>query len=173
MSAMYTVGTSILYGRTGVCKIESIGAPSFQKHDGRQYYKLLPVFSTSGELIYVPLDMAASIRPLISSGAALEYLRRFPELDPPVFHGKRPGELAAHYHEMLSPCSPEGCLLLIKEVYCKQQNLAVQNKKPSEVDSRYLKIAERLVCEEFAAVLHTAPSAIKERLYAEIDRQTA
>lgn len=170
---MYKVGTSILYGRVGVCKIESIGAPSFRKNDGRQYYKLCPVFSTSGELIYVPLDMAASIRPLISSGEALEYLQRFSELDPPVFCGKKPGELSAHYHEVLSSGQPESCLLLIKEIYCKQQDLAVRNKKLNEVDIRYLKIAERLVCEEFAAVLHTMPSAIKERLYAAIDCQTA
>ena len=56
-------------------------------------------------------------------------------------------------------------LLLIKELYLKEKELAAHHKKLGQVDSRYLKVAERLVCEEFAMVLQTTPESIKKRLH--------
>lgn len=159
----------ILYGRAGVCRIESIGVPPFQKDDGRRYYKLRPVFSTSSELIYTPVEPAAVMRPLISAGEALDRLEQVPKSAPPVFGSGRLTELAAHYHEMLASCRPEDCLLLIREVCTKQRELSAHGKRLGQIDSRYLKMAERLICEEFAAVLHTTPDLIKERLYAAMD----
>lgn len=165
---MYEVGTAILYGRTGVCKIEDIGSPPSQKHDKQPYYKLRAVFSTSGELIYIPVDSDVAMRPLIDSGRAAGYLEQFSQLKPQVFSSRKPAELIAHYQEVLASCQPESCLLLIKEIYQKERELTAHNKKLGQVDSRYLKIAERLVCEEFAVALQTGPDSIKKRLYASI-----
>lgn len=164
---MYSVGTSVLYGRTGVCRVEGIGTPPFQKSDGHTYYMLRSVFSTSGELIYIPVDTAVSMRPLINSGEASGYLDLIPQLKPQAFSARRPADLAAHYQELLASCDWKSSLLLIKEVYCKQKEL----KKLGQVDSRYLKIAERLVCEELAAVLGTGPDSIKRRVYAAMERE--
>lgn len=148
-----------------MCKVEGIGTPHFQKDDGHTYYTLRSVFSTSGELIYVPVDTAV-VRPLIGRGEAADYLAQVSELRPKAFNSKKPTELIAHYQEMLASCQPKDCLLLIKEVYCKQKTL----KKLGQVDTRYLKIAERLVCEELAAVLDTKPESIRKRLYSAIEQ---
>lgn len=166
---MYEVGTSILYGRTGVCRVEGIGTPPFQKNDGHSYYTLRAVFSNCGELIYIPVDTPASMRPLIGSGEAAGYLDLISTLKPKAFSSRRPADLAAHYQEMLTSCEPKDCLLLIKEVYWKQKSM----KKLGQVDTRYLKIAERMVCEELAAALDTKPESIRRRLYAAMDRETA
>lgn len=166
-AAMYEVGTPVLYGRTGVCRVEGIGTPPFQKNDGHSYYMLRSVFSTSGELIYIPVDTSVSIRPLIDSGEAADCLDLIPRLKPKAFHSKRPAELTAHYQELLASCDLKSCLLLIKEVYFKQK----EQKKLGQVDSRYLKIAERLACEELAAVLGTGPESIRRQLYAAMERE--
>ena len=163
---MYAIGTSILYGRTGVCKIEDIGSAPSEKHDKQRYYKLRAVFSTSGELIYIPVDSEVSMRPLIGGGEAAGYLEQLPRLRPQAFASRKPADLAAHYQEALASCRPEDCLLLIKEIYLKEKELTARNKKLGQVDARYLKIAERLVCEEFAVALDTGPDSIKKRLYA-------
>lgn len=168
---MYTVGTSILYGRTGVCQIEAIGSAPCQKRDGQRYYKLRALFSNSGELIYIPVDAAVSMRPLIDGGEAAGYLELLPRLKPQKFASRKPAELIAHYQDVLASCQPENCLLLLKEIYLKGKELTAHNKKLSQVDSRYLKIAERLVCEEFAVALRTGPDSIKKRLYAAMDRE--
>lgn len=170
---MYAVGTSILYGRIGVCRIESIGAPPFQKGPAPSYYKLRAVFSTSNELIYVPVDTAPLMRPLIGVGEASACLQRFAQMKPQVFRFRRMPDLIAHYQQLLSSCRLEDCLLLIKEVYTKERELAGHRKKLGQVDTRYLKIAERLVCEELAAVLHTTPEHMKNQLYAAMTEEAA
>ncbi len=173
MSAdMYTVGTSILYGRTGVCRVENIGALPFQKREGDIYYTLRSVFSTSGELIYIPVDAAVLMRPLIGGREASDYLDRIPGLEPKAFSSRKPAELSAHYQRALASCEPESCLLLIKEIYLKEKELAAHKKRLGQVDSRYLKIAERLVCEEFAVTLNTGPESIKRRVYEAMERET-
>ena len=106
------------------------------------------------------------MRPLISGGEAADYLDRLPQLEPQTFASRRPSDLAAHYQEVLASGRPEDCLLLIKEIHLKERTLTAHNKKLGQVDARYLKIAERLVCEEFAVALDTAPDRIKKRLYA-------
>ena len=170
---MYTVGTSILYGQMGVCSVESIGTPPFERDSGRRYYKLRAAFSSSGELIYIPVDTAASIRPLIDGGEVSHYLKRLPQLKPQIFSSRRPADLSVHYQKLLASCDLEDCLLLLKEIHCKQKTLSAQGKKLGQVDSRYLKIAERLVCEEFAAALHTTPEQMKDCLYAAMDQEAA
>lgn len=166
-AAVYPVGASVLYGRTGVCRVEGIGTPPFQKNDGHSYYTLRPVFSTSGESIYIPVDTGVFMRPLVNSREASGCLDLIPHLKPNAFHSRRPADLIAHYQEMLASCDLKSSLLLIKEVYDKQK----EQKKLGQVDSRYLKIAERLVCEELAVVLGTGPEAIKRRLYAAMERE--
>ena len=159
----------------GVCKVESIGAPPYQQRDdGRRYYKLRSVFSSSGELIYIPVDAAGAIRPLINDGEASDYLKNLlPQLKPKAFYSKRPAELSAHYQEMLASCELKDCLLLLKEIHSKEKTLAAHSKKLGQVDAKYLKVVERLVCEEFAAALNTTPDQMKGRLYEAMECETA
>ena len=170
---MYAVGTSILYGRMGVCRVESIGAPPYQQDNGRRYYKLRSVFSSSGELIYIPVDAAGAIRPLINGGEASDYLDLLPHLKPKAFYSKRPSDVSAHYQEMLSSCELKDCLLLLKEIHSKEKTLAARSKKLGQVDAKYLKVVERLVCEEFAAALDTTPDQMKGRLYEAMEGEAA
>lgn len=169
-AAMYAVGTYLLYGKLGVCQVEKIGAPPFQEGE-EEYYTLRSVFSTSGGLIYIPVDAAVSVRLLVGGSEASDYLDQIPELKPEAFSSRKPAELAAHYQQVLSSCGPKNCLLLIKEIYLKEKELAAHKKKLGQMDSRYLKIAERLVCEEFAVALNTKPESIKGQVYAAIERE--
>ena len=164
-AAVYSVGSAVVYGRTGVCRVEDIGTPPFQKDDGRSYYTLRPVFSTCGERIYTPVDGAAPIRGLVDGGRASGCLKLVSELKPQTFSSRKPAELAAHYRELLSPCELESCLLLLKEIRQKERTLTAQGKKLGQVDYQYQKIAERLACEELGFALDTEPDIIRERLY--------
>ena len=168
---MYRVGTSVLCGQMGVCEIEDIGVSPYQESQGQNYYKLRSVFSNSGERVYIPVSKAGSMRPLIDGSEASDYLDMLPRLEPKVCNSRKLPDLVAHYQEMLAACELKDCLLLIKEVYCKQKELAGRHKNLGQVDARYLKIAERLVCEEFAAALHTMPELIRERLYAAMEEE--
>lgn len=135
------------------------------------YYKLRAMFSNTNEIIYTPVDMAASMRPLISSGEAANYLELFARLEPHAFHPGKAMGLAVHYRDMLASHKVEDCLLLIKEIHTRQREIARQKKQPGQADTQYLKLAEKLICEEFAVALDTTPDLIRERLYADIRRR--
>ena len=167
---MYKFGTLALYDKRGVYKIESVGPPPVQGTAGN-YYKLRAVFSNSNEIIYTPVDMVSSMRPLISSGEAANYLELFARLEPHAFHPGKAMDLAAHYRDMLASHKVEDCLLLIKEIHSRQEEIARQKKRLGQVDTQYLKLAEKLICEEFAVALDTTPALIRARLYADIQRR--
>ena len=167
---MYRIGTLVLYDKRGVYKIESEGPPPVRGASGN-YYRLCAVFSNSNEIIYTPVDMVASMRPLISSGEAANYLELFARLEPRVFRPGKAMDLAAHYRDMLASHKVEDCLLLIKEIHVRQIEIARQKKRLGQVDTQYLKLAEKLICEEFAVALDTTPDLIRECLYADIQRR--
>ena len=167
---MYKIGTLVLYDKRGVYKIESVGPPPVQGTSGN-YYKLLAVFSNSNEIIYTPVDMVTSMRPLISNSEAANYLELFAQMEPRVFRSGKAMDLAAHYRDMLASHKVEDCLLLIKEIRIRQREIARQKKRLGQVDTQYLKLAEKLICEEFAVVMDTTPDLIRERLYADIQRK--
>lgn len=167
---MYKIGTLVVYDKRGVYKIESVG-PSPVREISGDYYKLRAIFSNSNEIIYTPVDMVTSMRPLISSGEAANYLELFARLEPHAFSPGKTMGLAAHYSDMLSSHKVEDCLLLIKEIRIRQREIARQKKRLGQVDTQYLKMAEKLICEEFAVVLDATPDLIRERLYADMHRR--
>lgn len=169
---MYQIGMLVLYDRRGVYRIESVGASPVRGASG-EYYKLCAVFSSSNEVIYTPVNAVSSMRPLISGGEAAKHLELFSRLEAHVFHPGKAVDLSAHYRGMLASSSVEDCLLLIKEIRAKEEALARQKKRPGQLDIQYLKLAEKLVCEEFAVVLDTTPELIRERLYAAVRRSAS
>lgn len=53
---MYTVGETVMYPGTGVCRITDIVTQSFVRGEERTYYVLNTVFDSRGETIYCPVD---------------------------------------------------------------------------------------------------------------------
>ena len=162
---MYEVGALVLYDKRGVYKVDSVGPPPVRGTSG-DYYKLRAVFSNSNEIIYTPVDAISSMRPLISSSEAVHHLESFSQLEPHVFRSGKTMELTAHYQSMLASHRVEDCLLLIREIHIKQGEMVQQKKQLGQMDAQYLKLAEKLISEEFAVVLDTTPDLIRERLYA-------
>lgn len=160
---MYKIGTLLLYDRRGVCRVESVGPAPIREARG-SYYKLRALFSGSGEVIYTPVEGPAPMRPLIGGAEAEAYLEDFSRLEPDTAPGGKPADLSAHCRGLLASRQVEDCLLLIKELYLRQQELSRRKKRPGQADVLYLKLAEKLICEEFAVALDTTPERVLERL---------
>ena len=167
---MYEIGTLVLYNKRGVYKVDNVGTPPVRGTTD-DYYKLCAVFSNSNEIIYTPVDMVSSMRPLIGSGEAVHYLKLFPQLEPQMFRSGKMMELTAHYQGMLASQKVEDCLLLIKEIHARQREMVRHKKRLGQTDTQYLKLAEKMICEEFAVALDTTPDLIRERLYAVTERK--
>ncbi len=163
---MFPVGSYILYGKHGICRVDGIGTPQSRGHTGpdRLYYELSPLFADGNEKIMVPVDSSVHIREAISSDSASEYMRKIPELEPQVFYSSQPAKLNEHYQKLTDSYDPGVYLALIKEVYIKRQRANQLHKKLSNIDQRYLTFAQKIVCAEFAVALGTSPEQIKEQI---------
>ena len=71
---MFEKGSLMVYDTAGVCRVEDIGVPEGlpAAREGREYYKLSPVFGSG--IIYIPVDTKVFMRPVISRQEAQEIL---------------------------------------------------------------------------------------------------
>ena len=66
---MFQQGDLIVYGNTGVCRVEGFGTPDPMDRSGRQYYQLKPLYQDG--VIYTPVEGGkVPMRPVMSAEAA-------------------------------------------------------------------------------------------------------
>lgn len=149
---MFEVGDLILYGSSGVCRVEKIGAPNFSSWDGsKPYYTLTPVFST--ETIYAPVDTAVYMRPILSKEEAEELVAQIPYIRGDVCASRNLTMLKEQYEASIQAHRCEDLVGLIKSIYVKNQNAVSSGRKIGQVDQRYMKRAEDLLYGELAVAL--------------------
>ena len=159
---MFSIGSYVMYGKRGVCKVESIGR-FFEEsmQDDREYYKLLPVF-VKGDNVYIPVENHVFMREVISSDKARAYLEEVQTIEGDSFNCKQQTRLADHYKEMMDTYDIHVLLSLIKGLYVKQYHAVKKNKKLCQIDQRYLKSAEDIAYGEFAVALQSTPEQIRK-----------
>ena len=84
---MYKVGDLILYGSTGVCRVDDIthDVPGREGQD-QLYYVLTPLYQDF--TIYVPTDTTkVFMRPIISRDEAEELIKGIPEMHVDAYSG--------------------------------------------------------------------------------------
>jgi CarD family transcriptional regulator len=150
---MYKVGDLIVYGKTGVCRVEEI-KPIDPEGSGEEvlYYTLVPLYRTGTAFVPVNSDKV-QLRPIISKKEVEDLINEIPSIDVKAYYNSSLSQLIDHYEKSLSSHS---CLDLIKltmSLYKKKRNLEEQNRKFGVVDGRFMKKAEELLFGEFAAVL--------------------
>ena len=71
---MYQKGEYIIYGNTGVCRVEDVAVPDNIpiKEKGALYYKLSPVYGAGS--IYIPVDTEVFMRPVLTKAQANELI---------------------------------------------------------------------------------------------------
>ncbi len=115
------------------------------------------------------LSMFRSTR---TSGEAMRYLDSIARLRPKVSETQKNADQAVRYQRLISTGDPENALLVIKEIWEKEKSLKKEKRKLTQADVKYRRIAEKLVCEEFAVTLNTGPESIKRRVYEAMERET-
>ncbi len=158
---MYKIGDFVVYRLLNVCKVQAIEAPSFEADKQKQYYKLSPAFENGADTtIYTPID-TDGLRPVVSAKELKDALAELPKRHPTVCSLRKPPQLTAYYQEQLSHGDAMKNLLLLKEIAIKEKN---GGKRLSEIDARFRRKTEKLLCDEFAIALQTKPAEIEKKL---------
>ena len=170
---MFQVGQLIIYGSSGVCRVEEIGQIKNNPvaKPGREYYTLSPMFG-SGKLC-VPVDTGVFMRPVISKEQAIQLVEKIPEIQKEdcTIHDQR--MLAEHYRTFFESHECEDLVQLMKTVYAKNQSLKAMGRKPGKTDLQYMKRAEDLLYGELAVALEIAIDQVPVYIEQTVEKQTA
>lgn len=146
-------GDLVVYGTTGVCRIEEICKPGLSGTDrNREYYLLKPLHQDG--VIYAPVDHAkVPMRPVISAREAEELIDLIPTLHAEACRAPTLQALAQHYQSIVRNSDCKDLMELMMSIYTKRCQAEQQNRRLGMMDERYMKQAERLLYGEFSAAL--------------------
>ena len=147
---MFQPGSLIVYGSTGVCRVEDVGPKKIMKDILKTCYTLTPLYSR--ETITVPVDSPVFMREVISREQAEQLIDRIPEEEPAAV----PGDASAAktcYEQALLSHSCDDLLRLVRQIYRRTQCARQSRRPPSQTDQRYMKRAEDLLYGELAVAL--------------------
>lgn len=157
---MYAKGDYIIYGTTGVCRVEAIGRPAgiASADKERLYYTLIPVYGAGR--IYIPVDGKVFMRPVISGEEAERLIERIPDIREETCENRDPKFLASWYKTFIGSHECEDLILLIKSIYARNQHMIRSGKKAGATDLQYKKKAEELLHGELAVALGISPEEV-------------
>lgn len=151
---MFQPGELLVYGTTGVCRVEEITTPDITRADrGRCYYLLKPLYQDG--VIYAPVDSdKVPIRPVISREEAEALIDLIPSIRAEACRAPTLQVLAQHYQSAVRSHDCKELLELMMSIYAKQRQAEAQKRRLGMVDERYMKQAERLLYGELSAALN-------------------
>ena len=145
---MYQTGEFIVYGTSGVCRVDAAGKPPFGGEEDKMYYTLVPLSGT--ETIYIPVDSPVFTRPVISREQAERLIDAIPSIEVDHFTSHSLRMSTEHYQAALQTHDCRDLVQLIKTVYAKARR---SGRRVSQIDQRYRKRAEELLHGELSVAL--------------------
>ena len=142
---MFAKGTKIMYGNTGVCEVMDYATPDLPGMPrGTKYYVLRPLFQSG--TIYCPVEQPkVFMRPVMSREEAEELQ-----------------ELSEHYRSIIGTHSTTDLVEIIKSVYSKKREAEAAGRRVSQMDDRYMKLAEELLHGELSVALEIPKDEVRE-----------
>ena len=150
---MFQTGDLVIYGSTGVCRVEDITRPNLSGADRNKLYYVLRPLHQDG-IIYTPVENEkVPIRPIISSQEAEALIAMIPTIQAQACHASTTQALTQHYQSAVRSHSCWDLVEMLMSIYRKRQQAEAQNRHLGLVDERYMKQAERLLYGELSAAL--------------------
>lgn len=150
---MYKINDYIVY-RHDVCKIKKI-----KKIKDKDYYVISPIDDNS-LIINTPVDNKMGyIRDILSKEEAKKIIDSIKDIK--AVDSINEKNVEATYKELLNSYSYENLIKIIKTTYERNNNRLINNKKISEKNDIYFKLAEKYLYNELAVSLNTTAEEIK------------
>ena len=164
---MYQVGENVFYGTEGVCRVEEIRE---MKVGGAmaEYYVLRPIYR-EGTTVYVPVNnelLVSRMRPLLTAKQIDKMIDEVNREDEDWIEDA--AERKAEFQRILLSADRRELLSMVRVLYLRRLNLQTCGKRLRANDEQMLRDAERLLDDEFAAVLNIrqreVPDYIRNRV---------
>lgn len=162
VSKMFCVGQTVLYGSNGVCMVDDVTEKRIGKTK-MQYYVLKPLCNNTSTL-FVPTanqQLVSKMRLILTEDEAEAVLR---DLPPCGDWNDNKQERSEQFRAIITEGSCVELIRLIRLVRTHEQEQLAGGKRLHITDERFLKEAEKMVCEEFSLVLHISRDEVLERI---------
>lgn len=159
---MFCVGQTVLYGSNGVCMVDDVTEKRIGKTK-MQYYVLKPLCNNTSTL-FVPTanqQLVSKMRRILTEDEAEAILR---DLPPCGDWNDNKQERSEQFRAIITEGSCVELIRLIRLVRTHEQEQLAGGKRLHITDERFLKEAEKMVCEEFSLVLHISRDEVLERI---------
>lgn len=164
---MFQKGELIIYGKTGVCRVEDIVMLDNLFDTEKLCYQLLSLYGK--ETIYIPVDTNVFMRPVLTKEEAEELIEKIPSIpedDCNVANQRLRGE---HYRTFFTTHQCEDLICIIKSLYHKNQSRTVGGHRLDRTDQQYFKQAEELLHGELAVSLNIPYAEVSDYIKKRIE----
>ena len=157
---MFEIGEHIVYGTSGICRVEEICRSPYDKDDARNFYLLIPVYNPTSATIYTPVDNErVPMRRLMTREEIEVLISAIPQIEMvqvPVEKQRR--EI---YRNTIGALRPEGYVSVMKTVEHRREVLTAARKHFPVSDIEYGQVAKHMLYSEFAQVLGMAENDVE------------
>ena len=143
---MFQPGDLVVYGRTGVCRVERI-----EREKGQDYYALTPLYQTCS--ILTPVNGKVFMRPVISKEEALRLIDQMPSMEVEPWQSGALREMNERYQAIVATHECADLIELVMSIYAKKKNAEQEKRKFGAADERFMKEGEALLHGELAVAL--------------------
>lgn len=138
---MFEKGEYIIYGTSGVCRIEDITTMNMASVPKDKLFYVLSPSSQKGGRIFTPVDSQKTImRRVLSKEEAAELIDEIPRIEELWIINEKQRE--EKYKECMRSGDCREWIKIIKTLYLRKLERTAQGKKITATDERYLKMAE-------------------------------
>lgn len=159
---MYKIGDYLVYKRD-VCKVKEIKEKYYNDID---YYVLNPISDLSLK-INVPVNNETLLRNLISKEEINRLIKNIPNIETISIDDRM---IESTYRDLLKTEKHEDLIKIIKTSYLRNKDRTDNNKKISEKDDNYFKLAEKFLYTEFSIVLNKTYEDTKSYVISEVEK---
>ena len=169
-NGMFSAGEYIVYGTTGVCKVEAVGPMQMSGMSSKEklYYTLSPLYS-KGSKVFIPVDNdKVVIRSVLTKEEASALVEEIPSIELLwVADEKRREDI---YKTALRTCDPKEWIKIIKTLYLRKMSRIAEGKKVTVSDGKYLHMAEERLYEELALALEMPKEEVIEYITSHVEK---
>lgn len=167
---MFKAGDYVIYGNTGVCKVEGIGPLSIGSSD-KDYYTLVPVYGRNSRIYAVVDSDKVVMRSIMTKEESDALIDEIEEIDALFIDDERKREEI--YKETMKTCDGREWVKIIKALYIRKLDRLAKGKKVTSSDERYLQMAEENLYGELAFSLQMSKEEVEELMTEKIKKECA
>lgn len=168
---MFNVNDTVKYGVNGVCKIVDISYQNFCGDDEEEEYYILKPLYSQNSTFFVPThneNLVSKMHKIMSENEIYDLIHEIPSCNAEWIDDNKARQES--YNNIIVNGSRKDVIGLIRTLHTKKRQLEDERKKMHAADEKIMQDAQRMINDEFAAVLNIRPAEVPEFIESNLNK---